>query len=362
MAVVGMVGSPFVGALIDRVSLRLMALVGVIAYSITLASISLIPGTIVAWWSIWITMSVVGLFSKQMLWTLAVAKKFNLSRGLAFACVTSGTGLFAIFVPVLAQTIISHFGWRAAYLALGIIVLVIALPHVYFGLREKQIRGARSTPILQPSLVGLTFRDAAHGRRLWQLAAASLLAGGSMGALLVHLVPALREHGLSPTVAASIAGATGAATVIGRLTGGVLLDRLPGHLLGTAVFLIPIGSCLILLQSHISISSGVAAAVCLGLALGAEVDVIAYLSSRYFGMKSYGSIFGLIVGVIGMGAGMAPAIVGFAYDRLHSYNNVLVVMICSLLAGGLLTYLLGPYPQIENQTALPEKEPLTTLR
>ena len=92
-----------------------------------------------------------------------------------------------------------------------------------------------------------------------------------------------------------------------------------------------------------TISSALIAAPLVGLGLGAEVDLVAYLSSRYFGLRSYGAIFGWIWAVFSVSGGLGAYLMGFGFDKTGSYVVPLIGFFCAAVLATLLVLSLGPY-------------------
>jgi predicted MFS family arabinose efflux permease len=168
---------------------------------------------------------------------------------------------------------------------------------------------------------------------------------GTIAGMSVHFVPFITSTGISKTTAASVAGVGGVLSVVGRLGTGILLDRRwSGPLVGACSFSIPaIAGVVWLLHGDDVLSAAVISGL-LGLALGAEMDVLAYLCSRYFGLKHYGVIYGTVAGLLAMGVGVGPTLAGFVYDKTHSYDAFVWGAIPACLTAALLVGSLGRYP------------------
>ena len=151
-------------------------------------------------------------------------------------------------------------------------------------------------------------------------------------------------------MAASIAGVVGLGSIVGRLGMGMVLDRFSGRHVGGLVLLLPILACALLLSMQLTPVSGVAIGIVIGLALGAEIDIFAFLSARYFGLRNYGLLFGTVAGLISFGAGLGPTYAGFMFDHFQSYNIMLMTLIPMLLISSLLVLSLGREPDFRRST------------
>jgi cyanate permease len=81
-------------------------------------------------------------------------------------------------------------------------------------------------------------------------------------------------------------------------------------------------------------------AIALGLAVGAEIDLIGYFTARYFGLAHYGSIYGLQYSICIGGAGVSPILVGYIWDITGNYDFALILAGCLLIPVVLVTFTL----------------------
>jgi predicted MFS family arabinose efflux permease len=187
--------------------------------------------------------------------------------------------------------------------------------------------------------------EAFRSSRYWRIAASAFLAAVATIGITVHFVPMLTAFSISRSEAATIAGAIGIASIAGRIVTGYLLDRFPGNLIGAIAFGLPILACVGLLNFTGSQFSAFAIAAIIGFALGAETDIIGYVSSRYFGLRNYGVLFGTIVGLLTLAAGVGPAIGGVVYDIYGTYEPMIWALIPTFLVCSALMASLGSYPK-----------------
>ncbi len=347
--------SPFVGAVIDRVGPRAVAITGVIAYSVMLAWLSTISADIGSWWLHWSLLGLASTIILPTVWTAAVNSVFIVNRGKALAITLLGTGLSATFVPSLASALIDRFGWRGAYVAMaaiiGGVVLLLVLTLFHGAPRQGRSGNAGRAAAAGSALAGMTAREGFRSPTFLKLALAVFIFGVTCLALTVNAVPVLESRGLDRTAAAGIAGLLGIGSIVGRLGGGFLLDRFNAGKVAAVSVLAPIVSIVLLLALPGSDLAAGAAMLLLGLALGTEVDACSYLAASHFGMRAFGSLFGTINGIVAFGSGMAPVVANHVYDLAGSYDPVLWATIPLCAIASLLFLSLGSYPDFSESPA-----------
>jgi MFS family permease len=327
-----------VGLAVDRLGPRRVGLTGVVLMTVAFALLSTATGSLANWILLWGGVAFASFWVQTTVWTSAVASRFDTTRGLAFAVTLSGGSVAAAALPPLATALIGELDWRAAFVALGVLwgALVIAAVALFFrGAQDERrkavapIQSDLTADSAEPAieLPGVSLRDGLHSVTFYQLLiAAGLFAFTTLG-VVVHMVPILRSAGAEPLAAAGTASLVGVFSIVGRLGVGFLLDRFPGRLVGAAAYLIPIAGAALLLFGSSSTLSQTAAAALFGLTLGAEVDVIAYLAARYFGLKNFGGLFGGMVAALSLGTAFGPLASGAVYDRFGSYSPFLILTI-----------------------------------
>jgi cyanate permease len=81
----------------------------------------------------------------------------------------------------------------------------------------------------------------------------------------------------------------------------------------------------------------------IGLGIGAEVDIIAYLVGRYFGLRAFGEIYGYAFASYVLAGALGPWLMGVGFDRFASYSSILVGFFLATLLAVVLMGRLGPY-------------------
>jgi MFS family permease len=99
----------------------------------------------------------------------------------------------------------------------------------------------------------------------------------------------------------------------------------------------------ILRQAH-EIATAFLGAALIGLAMGAQADVMAYLISRYFGLASFSEIYGYAFTAYALAGALGPLLMGWSFDRFHSYSTALLGLAAAKLTGAAVLASLPRYP------------------
>lgn len=344
LSIVALLLSGWVGAAVDRWGSRRIGMAGVAIYCAGFAALSTAGPSIWSWWLLWLAISCGYVCTTGTVWTPAIARRFSRHRGLAIAVMLCGNGVSAAALPFITTVLVERYGWRGAFIGIGAVEAGCVLPLLWLFFKDRIPVGERPVIVDAPPVPGgLSFRDAIRSPHYVKIAVAALLFTMATTGLVVHFVPILRETGLAPRAAALTAGGIGIGAIVGRLVTGILLDHLHGPVIGGIAFSLPVAA-LALLLSHPTPAASVVIALLIGLALGSELDVVAYVATRYFGLRHLGVILGTIVGLISFGGGMGPLASGIMFDLFGNYHAFILALIVPLLISAALIASLGPYP------------------
>jgi predicted MFS family arabinose efflux permease len=347
-AVVMVFLSPVIGALIDRWGTRALAIIGTVVTACSIASFGLANGSFLQWVLLWSVFAVVSLAAKPTVWTAAVSGVFNAGRGVALAVTLSGVAIAQILVPPLSYVLIESVGWRQSYAILGLgwgaVVLVPVVLFMYDARDHARARSAQGHEV-DVQLPGLSMGEALRSAVLWRIAGATLITMFVGIGIVVHQVPILTEAGVSRQNAALLASLAGAAGIAGKLMTGWLLDRRDAGIVGSVTLAIAAVGFLLLLQPGGRSWLIVLAMIVIVYSTGAKLQISAYLTGRYGGMRNFGKIFGFVASLVALGSGLGPVLAGAIRDQFGSYDPMLVAGIVGSIASGLLALGLGPYPR-----------------
>jgi MFS family permease len=345
-AVGGVVSSlmvPVIGWMMDRWSIRRIALPGLVLYALGMGLLGLSPHSLLIFMILLALAEGASAIQSPIGYAKAIAAWFDRRRGLALGIAMSGVGLGGFVMPQLAQVLIEWGGWRSAYPLLGLLTLIIAFPVVALWIREPRPGEGehRGSAMAAAYLPGLTARQAAATGRFWILLAIFFLVAIALNGTVAHVVPLLTDAGLSPASAAATMGIFGLATMTGRLLAGYLIDRFFAAHVAAVLFLAPIAGFTLLASAAGALPA--VGVTLIGLGLGTEIDLIAFLTSRYLGQRAFGQIYGYCFMLFGLGSAFGRYIGGAVYDLAGSYNPALIGAAVALVIAVALVYRLGPY-------------------
>jgi predicted MFS family arabinose efflux permease len=265
----------------------------------------------------------------------------------------AGTGLGAMLLPVLVQSVITHLGWRAAYLTLGLLAFVVGFPLTAIFIRERPL--AQQGQDVSTELGESVARSLATPA-FWILAATVCLYAFSVNGTIAHLSALLTDRGVSSSGAAwsvSIIGATG---LIGRLLTGLFLDRFFGPRVSQVMLLLTVLG-IVLLSVANTLTSGLIAAALIGFSMGSEGDITPYLLGRNFGLKRFSTLYALTWTTYAIGAATGPVLIGRVFDTMGTYRPITIQLLA--LPALIPCLLMFALPRYQIQGA--EKQPIEVL-
>ena len=336
------IATPFVGRLVDRFGIRAVALPAIVLFSLATASVALVPASPVVFIALYGLMGLGAAGQTPLTYAKAISARFDEQRGLALGISMAGVGLGSALVPQIAQALIGMVGWRGAYVGLGVLIFLLAFPAVALVIGRDPSARPTLAPDSAAQIPGITAFEAIRTARFWYLAFSFFIVSGTAGGLIANLVPLLTDRGFSLPNATHLVGIAGFSLIAGRFFAGYLLDRVHAPYVALAFIVSPLAGIVVLLSTPRP-DAAVAATLLIGLGLGAEVDLIAFLLSRYLGMRSFGEIYGYFFAMFMLGAGLGSYAMGASYDKTGSYTLMLICFVAALALASLPMFRLGPY-------------------
>jgi len=342
------VSSPVAGRLMDRYGYQRVIGVSIICFVIGLLLLAAGPLTATALGIKTFLLGLLGVATSPVGYLPILAYAFERRVGLAFGIASIGAGIGAALAPLFTGWTIRHYDWQTAYLLLAAVAAVIGLvAHTMLRRIPTRVSVADATVSAKPadSLTGDAPKMAFSNPRFWLIGlCVSLIAAVGLGSI-VHVPALLSDNGVSPEMAAAGAAFSAIGLTMGRFLVGLLLDLIPARVLAAAVFLL--GGCGVALLGtathetpYLQLALG---AILTGMLIGAEGDLVPFFVKRYFGLKNFGAIYGVLISLFCLGTMFGPALYGLAFDHFHSYNIVMVTagIVCAACALGIL--MIGAY-------------------
>ncbi|MEM1264322.1 MAG: MFS transporter [Pseudomonadota bacterium] len=345
--------SPVIGYVADRVGVRKVILFSLVTFSLSMMAFGLnTSGSYTQYLVTWAIAAVFGVGTLPITWTRVVNGWFNERRGLALGCALLATGIFGAFAKLFAAKMIELYGWQMAYVAVGALPLVIALPIAWVAFRPvddpRVAHRAERLKQAAPSAVtagtdGMPLKTALTDWRFWLLAYAFVPISFAVGGPIPNLEQIMLSKGFDVDDAVFLATFIGYSVLVGRLVGGYLIDRFWAPGVAVIIMSLPALSCWMLQGADQTMLSAAVAVFILGAAAGVEYDLMAFLVSKYFGLRNYSAIYGTLYAFFAAGAGFGPLIFGRAYDATGNYDPILIYAGIALLAGAIPLIFLGKY-------------------
>lgn len=353
MAVTG----PFVGRIVDRWGARRVLAVGALLCTTGFVSLGRV-GTVVAvnrllapltqfylaYLVFALGLTCIGFIPVNTV----IATWFNKRRGLAMGIAITGIGFGGSIMVPLAGYLIDNFGWRQAYTWLGLLISLIILPTVALVVKRSpasmglepdgeiisQERGPEPPPEpeeaphfqLSRLLRSAPFRAQALACAFYNL--------GTM-TVLVHGISLLQERGIEPQNARLMISAMALLGICGKVVFGYLADRLSIQRLSAWLYVLQAGGILLLVLVH-SPTTGWLFAIVAGLSMGGVVTLQPLLVGAYFGVRAFGSIYGVLHIMMAGAAAIGPIVAAYLYDVGGGYEPALLAFVAANALGGIL--------------------------
>ena len=340
--------SPLLGRWLDRYDPRRIVLSCITLFGLGIGSLAFLRSHLWQFYLVCLLIGAVGNGTAQMGYARAISTWFSARLGMALAFVMAGTGIGAILLPILAQALITGPGWRAAYLVLGGLVLAQGLPLTWRFVYERNQCGRKrgTEPHRYIPLQGAAWQAGLRSVPFWIIVAVLFTGSVSLNGAITQMIPLLTDRGLAVRTAAYCASVLGASSLVGRLLVGWSLDRFTGSRVAFISTLLP-GVGLALLARLTRFPTACLAAGLIGFGLGAEADVTPYLLTRYYGLRSFSTLYGFSWTFYAVAGATGPVILGRAYDVTGSYTRLLTILACALGAAACLMLLLPEYPEFD---------------
>ncbi|MDI3561874.1 MFS transporter [Bradyrhizobium sp. Arg816] len=308
--------APLIGIVVDRVGERILIGTGMLMLAAGYFALSLMSGSILQYWAIMALIALLGAGCSPVPLSRIIVGLFDRNRGAALGIVLIGTGLASVVAPIFLSPIIVSSGWRGGYRTLAWVMLA-GLPIVVGLLALNGVGGPRPRSSHARAEESVTVAEVLGHPVFFRLLVPFVLVAIGTGGVVVHFVPMLIDAGFSPATAGPMAGLVGLSLVSARLLVGVAIDFVFAPL--AATLLMAISSAGFMVLAFGGPGSTPYAAIFLGMSLGAEVDLIVYLASRYFPARCFGRAYGFLYSAFLVTVAFSPLVYAGFRETIGSY-------------------------------------------
>ena len=331
---------PAVGSLIDKHGGLRVAVCSIAGLAIGYSLLAVATTSLVTFYALLGLTLVLGLGTGPITYSRAVVRSFNRGRGMALAIALSGSSLSAIALPPALEAAIAMGGWRAGFLLLAGLAVLVGLPAAWIGLRGD--RPGKASPQAVPSQ---SVRPHLRTRHLYLLIGAIFCMGLPVFGLVSQLRAMVDDRGFEPGEAVLAVSLVGLGVLIGRILAGVLIDRVWAPGVAAAIAGLALIGALVLTQSGTAVGLTLVGIVLIAVAQGAELDLIAFLTARYFPAEVFARLYGIVYLSFAISLPLGGLLFATSFDRFGSYNPALIASAGLFALASLLFAAMGPYKE-----------------
>ena len=332
---------PFVGALADRRGIRVVSFIAIPMFALLIAALAFFDGELWLFLGTYAVLGAAGSGTSAVIYAKVVATSFDRHRGLALGILAAGLGSVGLIFPPLMGAATAAYGWRSTF---AIMAALAILPlFVLFFVKLPVAAEGSTVKVANSQLPGMAPAQALRRREFWMLMVIFFLIGWALLTLVPHFVPMLIDADVEPVLAATLSSMVGVGTVIARPILGWFYDRFNAIYVSVPLFGLAALGILLLLVTGAGLAP--LTALFIGIAFGAEIDLMAYLSSRYLGPRAFGRLYGVIYSSFTIGAALGPVAAGYLFAAQGTYSTALVIAIVTLVLGTAVLLFLPKYPR-----------------
>ena len=352
--------APVIGTLIDRFGPRRVIVPGIIILSLGLFLCSLIQ-TLAQFYLFFGVIAAIGLTSIAIVsYSAILSHWFERKRGLASGIALSGMGMGTFLLVPMTQYFITLSGWRLTFviiagLSLAVLLIIngIFLRHKpqELGLYPDGMSGNEWAEYRKRSMEqsgwsnrDWTLTEAMRTDRFWYLLIFFFLTIFIIYAVLTHHVRFLIDQGIDAATAAFVFSIIGISSGISRIFWGWLSDHIGREITFTlGAFCMILGTlCMMALDMAVNAQLLYAFALLFGIGWGVNAPIFMSSAADLFQGKSFGLIYGIMEGVLGIGAALGAWFPGFVFDRTESYQWAFGIAIGTTVLACLFIWLAAP--------------------
>lgn len=318
--------SVVVGRISDRIGPRLIVLSCAVFFGVGHMLMSRVSTV----WQLYIVYGLIigtGLSCVDVIALSTTAQWFAERRGAVTGLVKVGAGFGHLTIPMLATILTTRHGWRVSFISLGagsflaFLIIGLLLRRAPCGAKRAETDKTKGVPEPKNQTgKSLSFKEAVRTKAFWIICIANLMSIYCLMSVMLHIVPHARSMTESPTLAAGILSTIGFVSMGGRLLTGLIIDRI-GSKRTTMLCFILLAIVLLWLQIADAPWMLYLFAAVYGVAHGGLFTILSPIVADFFGVKSHGALFGIVVFFGTVGGALGPIVTGSIFDAAGSYHT-----------------------------------------
>lgn len=333
---------PLAGRMADLLGVRRVALIGVVSLPLTFVAFSMMNGNIFLFAAITVVQNLLaGVTTTSTVYSRLIAERFVTARGLALAIAATTPALVGIVGSPLLDGVIHAHGWRIGYLAVAAYVAIIGSVALMLIPGRASVPEAGSASRPPRRRAAADYRLIMRSRAFWIIFVGMLLCNLIYPLQSSQMKLMLLENGVDSTAGSWMISLFAVGVMLGRFGCGLALDRFPPHLVAAIGMGLPAIGLLSLALGFNAPAILAGSVVLLGLSLGAESDLAAFLVIRFFRIDIYSTVVSLVVVAIGVAAVLGSVMLSLTLRLVHDFSLYMLLGGIASLAGSALFLLLG---------------------
>ncbi len=289
---------------------------------------------------------------------VVIAKWFNRKLSRAYMVLAVGAGLSGIICAPAINALIERYGWRVAYLVIGIVIWIVVLPLSMVIKESPEKMGLRpdgdppANDTAEETEAGgdnqefagstdFTLKQAVSTLTFWVIAVTFFFQSLGHSVVFVHAVPVLTDAGISAKMAALSIGLLTTVSLAGRLVLGYLGDFMDKRYLFSVAYILMGSGVFVLLNAREMFEVYIFIAL-FGVGFGATIPLMAAMRAEYFGRKALGKIQGFMSPITMIAGATGPYLAGKLFDLKGSYDIPFLCIGCFLFIAGILIIFARP--------------------
>lgn len=338
---------PFVGRMADVFGVRKVVFIGIISYPFSFLLMSMLTGDVRALYAIHLLQVILCASTTATVYCRVVAEKFSERRGLALAVCAAGPAVTGAIASPLLTYYVDAYGWRSGFHVVGIFSGVLGVLTLFLLPRNTAPRKSAASQ----------YNARKDYRAIFSSPAFRIIAASAFLCSLTHALATsqvkivLADHGVSEEEAGYMVSVFAIGVIFGRLIAGIALDKWPTHLVAAIGMGLPCIGSYILATDTTNLMLLAFSIVLIGLSFGAEADILAYVTARYFPMHIYSSVMGLLTTAVGLAIGLGSGLLSLLLAKTDSFTPFLLLGGTLVLIGGLNLLRLGSVTYTESKQA-----------